>query len=99
MQTPAAAGGRSPGRLLVRLSGGLAALLRRVDVFEDKLVGKLRAGLSGVLAREARPAVHADVALAAMGLATRPEAEVVDWLRERGLITYPAARPAPDRPL
>jgi len=53
-------------------------------------VGKLRTGLSGVLAREARPAVHADVALAAMGLATRPDAAVVDWLRERGLITYPA---------
>ena len=90
MQTIAAAAGRSPDRLLARLSGELAALLGEVDVSETDMVGKLRAGLSGVLAREARPAVHADVALAAMGLATRPEAEVVDWLRERGLITYPA---------
>ena len=80
MQTIDAAAGRSPDRLLARLSGGLAALLGEVDVSEDELVGRLRAGMHGVLAREARPAVvHADVALAAaMGLATRPEAEVVD---------------------
>jgi hypothetical protein len=56
-------------------------------------VGKLWAGLLVVLALEAKPEFHADVALAAAGLATRPdatEAEVVDWLRERGVITFPS---------
>ena len=51
---------------------------------EHELVGKLRAGLSRVLASEARPTFHADVVLATVGLPTRPEAEVVDWLRARG---------------
>jgi hypothetical protein len=66
MQTPAAAE-LPPDRPLARVSVGLTALLGEVDVFEDELLGKLRAGLSSVLARgEARPAFHADVALAAV---------------------------------
>jgi hypothetical protein len=81
----AAAAGGSPDRRFVRLTVGLTRLLLgEVDVPENELVGKLRAGLSRVLAREARPEFHTDVALAAAGLATRPEAEVVGWLRERG---------------
>jgi len=79
----------SPDHLHARLSVGLTALLCEVDVPKDEVVGKLRARLSQVLARQARPAFHADVALALAGLATRPEAEVLEWLRERGLFTSP----------
>jgi hypothetical protein len=85
----AAAARRPRDRIIARLSVGLTSLLGEVDVPEDELVGKLRAGVSQNLAREARSAFHADVALALAGLATRPEAEVIEWLRERGLIISP----------
>jgi len=90
MQTHAASAAEpSADRPLARLSVGLTSLMGEVDVPEDELVDKLRAGLSRVLASEARPAFHADVALALAGLATRPEAQILDWLRERRLITSP----------
>ena len=50
------------------------------------------------------PTIHANVALAAMGIASRPEAEALDWLRETGVLTDPAPlldllQEVPARPL